>query len=68
MRALGPPNTPHFYHIPSISEALGLWERLRGSPRLLDAPAPDAVEECEDRQGNVYTRRTYDDLVKQGLL
>jgi hypothetical protein len=27
-----------------------------------------AQEECEDGEGNVYDRRTYEDLKKQGLI
>ena len=32
------------------------------------AIAADEVEEVEDEEGNVYDRRTYEDLKKQGIL
>ena len=29
---------------------------------------PEVEEEYEDREGNVYDKRTYNDLKKQGLI
>jgi splicing factor 3A subunit 3 len=29
---------------------------------------PDVVEEFEDKDGNVFNKRTFDDLKRQGLL
>ena len=29
---------------------------------------PEAEEEFEDREGNVYNKKTYEDLKRQGLL
>ena len=63
MRCLGIPNTKHFHGIVLIEDALKLWEGLstRGVKEKRE-------EEVEDADGNVLTRRVYDDLLRQGLL
>ncbi|KAK2952417.1 putative Splicing factor 3A subunit 3 [Blattamonas nauphoetae] len=67
MRALGIPNTAHFHHITSISEARRLFEKLR--KEVMSASFNSAEEEeFEDKQGRVYPKKTYDDLKRQGLL
>lgn len=67
MRALGLPNTKHFHEITKIEEALGLAEKLKTEGRE-ELSAMEKAEEFEDDEGNVYDRRTYEDLRKQGLL
>lgn len=67
MRALGLPNTKHFHEITKINEALALAEKLKNEGRE-ELQAMEKAEEFEDEDGNVYDRRTYEDLRKQGLL
>ena len=50
-----------------VQEAQELWERVRekqGGEKF----KPEVEEEYEDREGNVYDKRTYNDLKKQGLI
>lgn len=67
MRCLGIPNTKHFHDITKIADALALWERLR-TDTATESFRADIDEEFEDSAGNVLTRRTYDDLARQGML
>ncbi len=67
MKALAIPNTRHFFQITRIDEARALWEKLRAATRS-EAFRADAMEEFEDAQGNVYSRKTYEDLRRQGLI
>jgi len=48
-------------------DAQELWEKIRerqGMTRF----KPEVEEEYEDREGNVYDKRTYHDLKRQGLV
>ncbi|KAH8830392.1 hypothetical protein DL96DRAFT_1495288 [Flagelloscypha sp. PMI_526] len=67
MRALGLPNTKHFHEITSIKDALTLAEKLKkeGKHEIFEQ---ETMEELEDDEGNVYNRKTYEDLKKQGLI
>lgn len=67
MKALGIPNSPHFFQITNVQEALDLWEQLKKNAKT-EIFRPEAMEECEDAMGNVYTRKTFEDLRRQGLL
>eukprot|EP00118_Oscarella_pearsei_P025401 m.308124 g.308124 ORF g.308124 m.308124 type:complete len:503 (+) comp43416_c0_seq1:22-1530(+) len=67
MRCLGIPNTAHFANIISIAEAQQLWSKLKMNKEKERWQA-DREEEFEDSLGNVVTRKTYEDLRKQGLL
>lgn len=67
MRALGLPNTKHFYEITRIEDALALAEKLKRQGKLA-AEERDDAEEVEDEHGNTYTRKTYDLLKRQGLI
>jgi len=67
MRALGLPNTKHFHEITSIEDALSLAEKLKQEGRY-EIFEQETMEELEDDEGNVYNRKTYDDLKKQGLI
>ncbi|CAD6889671.1 unnamed protein product [Tilletia laevis] len=67
MRALGLPNTKHFYEITRISDALALAERLKKQGRQ-QAEEQGEAEEVEDEYGNTYTKKTYELLKRQGLI
>ncbi|KAF8204787.1 RNA splicing factor PRP9 [Pholiota molesta] len=67
MRALGLPNTKHFHEITKIEDALALAEKLKQEGRH-EIFEQETMEELEDDEGNVYNRKTYDDLKKQGLI
>lgn len=67
MRALGLPNTRHFHEITKIADALALAEKLKAEGRA-ELSAMDKAEEFEDDEGNVYDKKTYEDLKRQGLL
>lgn len=67
MRCLGIPNTIHFTNITKIKDALELWERLKTKKvdRMFSA---ENEEEFEDSNGNVFNKKTYEDLKRQDLL
>ncbi|KAG6833955.1 hypothetical protein H0H87_007966 [Tephrocybe sp. NHM501043] len=67
MRALGLPNTKHFHEITRIEDALSLAEKLKQEGRH-EIFEQETMEELEDDDGNVYNRKTYEDLKKQGLI
>ncbi|KAM7536494.1 hypothetical protein Aperf_G00000080872 [Anoplocephala perfoliata] len=67
MRCLGIPNTAHFAHVTKIEEALALWQRIR-TIKEAERWRADVEEEMEDHAGNVVSRKTYEDLKRQGLL
>ncbi|KAF8528796.1 hypothetical protein BU17DRAFT_37424 [Hysterangium stoloniferum] len=67
MRALGLPNTKHFHEITRIEDALSLAEKLKQEGRQ-EMFQQETMEELEDDEGNVYNKKTYDDLKKQGLI
>ncbi|KAH9844080.1 RNA splicing factor PRP9 [Rhodofomes roseus] len=67
MRALGLPNTKHFHEITRIEDALALAEKLKQEGRH-EIFEQETMEELEDEEGNVYNRKTYEDLKKQGLI
>jgi len=67
MRCLGVPNTKQFHDITIIDDAVALWEKIKKEEHTLTW-RPEAEEEFEDSEGNVFNRRTYEDLKRQGLL
>ncbi|MBW0481765.1 hypothetical protein O181_021480 [Austropuccinia psidii MF-1] len=67
MRALGLPNTKHFHEITRIEDAFALAEKLKSEGRA-EVFREETMEELEDEEGNVYNRKTYEDLQRQGLL
>ncbi|CAN6327909.1 unnamed protein product [Urochloa humidicola] len=67
MRCLGIPNTKNFNEITSIDEAKGLWEKIQARQGL-HKWRPDLEEEYEDQEGNIYNKKTYTDLQRQGLI
>lgn len=67
MRCLGIPNTKNFNEITSIEDAKRLWERIQ-ERQGLNKWRPDLEEEYEDQEGNIYNKKTYTDLQRQGLI
>ena len=67
LKCLGIPSTKHFSHVIKISEAIALWDKLKTQART-EIFRPEAMEEVEDHLGNVYVKRTFEDLQKQGLI
>ncbi|CAA2998735.1 splicing factor SF3a60 homolog [Olea europaea subsp. europaea] len=67
MRCLGIPNTKNFNEITSIEEAKHLWERIQ-ERQGVNKWRPDLEEEYEDQEGNIYNKKTYTDLQRQGLI
>uniref|UniRef100_A0A1J3JT40 Splicing factor 3A subunit 3 n=1 Tax=Noccaea caerulescens TaxID=107243 RepID=A0A1J3JT40_NOCCA len=67
MRCLGIPNTKNFNEITSIEEAKELWKRIQ-ERQGENKWRPELEEEYEDREGNIYNKKTYSDLQRQGLI
>ncbi|KAJ6832668.1 splicing factor SF3a60-like protein [Iris pallida] len=67
MRCLSIPNTKNFNEITSIKEAKELWEKIQ-EKQVVHKWRPDLEEEYEDREGNIYNKKTYTDLQRQGLI
>ncbi|KAJ6687539.1 SPLICING FACTOR SF3A-RELATED [Salix purpurea] len=67
MRCLGIPNTKNFNEITSIQEAQELWKRIQARQGV-NKWRPELEEEYEDKEGNIYNKKTYTDLQRQGLI
>ncbi|TVU35501.1 hypothetical protein EJB05_17394 [Eragrostis curvula] len=67
MRCLGIPNTKNFNEITSIEEAKALWEKIQARQGVIKW-RPELEEEYEDQEGNIYNKKTYTDLQRQGLI
>lgn len=67
MRCLGIPNTKEFGEVTKIDEANALWEAIK-KKKQESRFVQEEDEEFEDAQGNVYKRKNYLDLQRQGLL
>lgn len=67
MRCLGIPNTAHFANVTQIEDAIQLWEKIK-QQKNQERWVPEQNEEFEDSLGNVVTKKTYEDLKRQGLL
>ncbi|CAL0319502.1 unnamed protein product [Lupinus luteus] len=67
MRCLGIPNTKNFNEITSIEEAKDLWKKIQQKQGVTKW-RPDLEEEYEDKEGNIYNKKTYTDLQRQGLI
>eukprot|EP00892_Ulva_mutabilis_P000046 jgi/Ulvmu1/10041/UM059_0091.1 len=66
MAALGITSSKAFFEVTKVDEAVALWNNLQ--KRNTGNWNPDLQEEFEDEDGNVYNRRTYIDLQRQGLV
>lgn len=64
---LGIPNTVQFFDITEINDAIELWRKIQADRAAVEWK-PDAEEECEDTDGNVYSRKLFDALVRQGII
>ncbi|KAI8989387.1 hypothetical protein BDB01DRAFT_781602 [Pilobolus umbonatus] len=67
MRCLGIPNTRQFHEITKIDDAYALFEKQK-KEGFTEENKADTVEEFEDNEGNVYNKKTYEDLKRQGIL
>ena len=61
------PNSRAFHNITKIQDALDLHERLKREAKAKEFDAQNQ-EEYEDALGNVLSKKTYQDLLRQGLL
>jgi splicing factor 3A subunit 3 len=68
MRALGIPNTRHFAHITRMADAQALFEKLKREGAGAAGFRADEEQEFEDREGNVFNKRTFMELQRQGLV
>lgn len=67
MKALGIINSEEFKNITGIQDAIALFQKLQTLDKY-KTWQPELDEEFEDADGNVYNKKTYDDLKRQGLL
>ncbi|WVR03823.1 hypothetical protein IAU60_000819 [Kwoniella sp. DSM 27419] len=67
LRALGVPPGKHWHGLTKINDVLALADKLKREGRA-ELAHMDKAEEFEDDEGNVYDKKTYFDLKKQGLL
>ncbi|KAI9282161.1 hypothetical protein BY458DRAFT_468211 [Sporodiniella umbellata] len=67
MRCLGIPNSRSFHEITKIEDAYALFEKQKREGVTEEIKA-ETVEEFEDNEGNVYNKKTYEDLKRQGIL
>lgn len=64
---LGIQYSRYFYMVTKISDALHLAKKSQEESTTEQFRAEDE-EEYEDADGNVFNRKTYEDLKRQGLL
>ncbi|CAO3625974.1 unnamed protein product [Cunninghamella blakesleeana] len=67
MRSLGLSNTRQFHEITKIEDALALNEKLKKNNKQTDVKVEN-IEEFEDDEGNVFNKKTYEDLKRQGII
>lgn len=67
MKCLRIPNTSHFKDVTEIEHALKLNKKLI-QQNLEGNFKPDFQEEFEDNEGNLYSRKQYIDMKRQGLI
>lgn len=56
-----------FKNITKIDEAIELWRRIKRVTRIRDGDIENAIE-VEDADGNVMSKKDYEELKRQGLL
>eukprot|EP01080_Neovahlkampfia_damariscottae_P010553 gene10553-3072_t len=66
MRCLKIPNTRHFHQITKIQDALNLWKKLKDE--MKSNHWDKEQEEFEDKHGNVFNKKTFEDLRRQGYI
>jgi len=67
MKCLGIPNNLIFRDITKINDALQLWEKIKRDG-INKEWKPEIEEEFEDKEGNVFNKKVFLDLKRQGLL
>ena len=67
LKLLGIENSLAFYEITKIADALALAEKLRKQQQT-DEWHADSDEEYEDADGNVYNKKMYFALLRQGII
>jgi len=67
MRCLGIKNGDEFVNITKMEDAVALNEKLQ-KMQAISSWKPEDDEEFEDSEGNVYNRKTYEDLKRQGII
>lgn len=67
MKCLKIPNTVHFKDVTEIEHALRLHKKIL-QDNFESNFKPDFQEEFEDEEGNLYSRKQYIDLKRQGLI
>jgi splicing factor 3A subunit 3 len=67
MRCLGIPNSREFRNITKFEDAMALYNKLQERKKQAEWVAEEG-EECEDREGNVFNKKTYEDLKRQGII
>lgn len=66
MRCLKVPNTKAFLEVTKIEDAVALAKHVEDIKEL--SWNPEEQEEHEDQDGNVYSKKTFQDLRRQGLI
>ncbi|KAJ1906439.1 Pre-mRNA-splicing factor sap61, partial [Tieghemiomyces parasiticus] len=68
LRCLGiPPGDRAFIGITRIEDAVRLWDKMKAG-RKSEKNQTEHIEEFEDSEGNVFSKKTYEDLKRQGLI
>jgi len=67
LRCLGIPNIKHFAEVTTIEGAKALWAKIQRDKEKISFK-PEQEEEYEDQKGNVFNKKTFEDLRRQGLL
>jgi splicing factor 3A subunit 3 len=67
MRCLGIQMSPHFMNITKFEDAIALNEKIQ-KKNAVSGWKPEEEEEFEDDQGNVFNKKTYEDLKRQGII
>lgn len=67
LRCLGITNSKDYLHITKFEDAIALAERLQARDAVSGWKADDE-EEYEDAEGNVFNKKMYDELKRQGLI
>jgi len=67
LRCLGIANSKDYLHITKFEDAMILHERLQARDATSGWKAEEE-EEYEDNEGNVFNKKTFDELKRQGLI
>jgi splicing factor 3A subunit 3 len=67
LKTLGIPNTNEFMNITTFEDAKTLWEKLQKENKVKEFK-PEEEEEVEDHDGNVFSKRIFNDLKRQGIV